>query len=215
MMAMTENPAEEGRLGQSTAARITLASLSGIAAVFCLGIVTGVTAGFLEKGDLSVRAGTIGAVCFAIGLLLLWVAFRQVRAIFAEPMGKNTRRARLMMGVSVLVGVVFGVLMAVGEKGESPILSGADLSPTIAIILAIGALVIVPVLTWVWWRALDEHEAGAYSDGAVVALNFNLSVTAAWWVLARGGLMEPVEAMPVFMLTIVVWSAIWLWKRYF
>lgn len=214
-MVMNNDTAAEPGFGQSSAAKVIYASLAGIGALFCLGIATGVTAGMLEKGSLSMRAGLIGAACLVIGLLLAWQAFRQMRRLLSEPVGKNTRRARILTAISVVLGIVIGIMLSIGESGANPLVTGEEISPTIARILAVCALVVVPALTLVWWRALDEHEAGAYSDGALVALNFNVSVTAAWWVLAKGGLASPVEAMPILMLTLAIWSVVWLWKRYF
>lgn len=212
MTAFPETDAAETGYLNSTSGRVMLASLAGLGSVFSLGIVTGVTAGFIEKGAISLRAGTIGTACLVIGLALAWYALRKLRAIFAEPTGKKTRRARILVAISLVIGAVIGVLLNVGSADSG---MGGPLDPTLAIGLAVVALVVIPVLTLIWWRALDEHEAGAYSDGALIALNAYLSITAAWWVLEKGGLAGPVEPMPIFMLTVFIWSVVWSWKRYF
>lgn len=211
-MTASDNPITESGLGQSTGVKVLLTSLAGLGSVFFFGIVFGISVGFLEKGSLSLRAGLIGAACVGLGLALAWYAYRKVRTILAEPTGPKTRRARLIMIVSMVLGALIGVFLEMARDRDSAI---DAISPTMAVFLAFCALVAIPALTLVWWRALDEHEARAYSDGAIVALNANVAVTAAWWVLAKGGLMEPVQAMPVFLLTIFVWSVVWLWKRYF
>ncbi|WP_144094839.1 hypothetical protein [Croceicoccus sediminis] len=214
-MVTHNDPAAEHGFGHSPVAKTILATLASLGGLFCIGIVTGITTAGLEKGSLSIRAGLIGTACLVIGVLLFWQAFRMIRGIFAEPVGKSTRRARMLTVVSLALGVAIGIMLSVGESGRSPLVSGDDISPTVAVILAVCALVVVPVLTLVWFRALDEHEAAAYSIGALVALNCNIALTAAWWVLAKGGLATPVEAMPIFLMTMVVWSAVWIWKRYF
>ncbi|AKM10071.1 hypothetical protein [Croceicoccus naphthovorans] len=219
---MTANPdatlegsgAERSGFLHSSLGRAIVATLFGLVALFLLGVATGVSIAAIERGSLSTKGVVALIISAVVGLVMASFAYGRIRAIMREPVGKRTKRARTLTIASVLLGIGIGLALSLGGRDGNPMIDGGALTPEIAIILALVAVIAVPMLTWGWWRALDEHEAGAYSDGALIALNFYASITAAWWLLERASMIEPIQPMTIFLLTLGVWSAVWAWKRY-
>ena len=124
-----------------------------------------------------------------------------------------------MVIASGAIGGVIGLAIAVATiaPGGAPAfnpLADAPLPPLLAAaLIAVLVLVVAPV-TWIWHRSIDEHEAAAYRFGALVGIYAYATLSAVWWLGARGGFLPPVEGLAVFFATIAVWGLGWAWARF-
>jgi hypothetical protein len=61
---------------------------------------------------------------------------------------------------------------------------------------------------------MSRKQAPATRDGGYYAAYAFLVGTPTWWVLWRGGLAPEPNGVAIFMLFSLIWSAVWLWKKY-
>lgn len=188
---------------------------AGLLALFAFGVAAGLTAKVIEIGAINPRQTLILIAVLAIAAVSGLFAWRRLRQIAAEPVGARTRRARKISVVSMVIGIAVGLVLSLSSSERGSLFAEPHVAPWAAILLSLVFVVVVPFFTLAWWRALDEHEAQAYSLGALVALNAYCSVTPSWWLLWRADLAGPVPTMAIFVGTVLLWCAVWLWKRYF
>ena len=93
--------------------------------------------------------------------------------------------------------------------------SDSPLPLALAVLLAVFWGVIMPVIAWFWHtRAIDEQEANAYRDGGYYAAYGYLMGAPTWWFLWRGGLLPEPNGTLIFCLFAIIWTAVWVWKKY-
>jgi hypothetical protein len=131
-----------------------------------------------------------------------------------DPVGPRTRRARHWMTFAFFLSLLLGAGLLfgsdrthVGPLGDGPI------DRTVAAAL-IAVWVVYFLVSWLWWRNVDEHEAKAYNFGAVVAIHVYFFIVPAWWVAWRAGFVPEPQHMAMVLVTALVWSAGWFWRRY-
>jgi hypothetical protein len=106
-------------------------------------------------------------------------------------------------------------MLGMADDGARVVLGNGPVSPVLAAGLIAAWLIPGPLLTWLWWRQIDEHEAGAYREGAVVAIHAYVFLTPAWWIATRAGWLPPQEPMLVLFAVSLVWGLVWFVRRYF
>lgn len=185
-------------------------------AVFMLGLIAGVLASAVERGEFSAKgAGVLaGAVIGAVACV--WGAWK-LRPHFnlADPVSKKTRKARWAMIASGVLGGLIGVVLSLSElqTGQSGVFSNGPLPPLNAM-LAAGALVLlVPLMSYVWQSNADEFERGASGDGAIVGMYVYSIIAPAWWILDRADLVPPQQPMIVFLVVVAVWATVWIIRK--
>lgn len=196
-------------------------ALGGLALVlgtiFAGGVALGVTIVAVTDGVTAPILATV-AVAVAVFASCLWGLFRlKPWPADDEPLAPSQRRARAMLVLSGGVGGILGIVLSLGMLGDGAVglvFSNAPLAPVAAAIVLAAWLLLTPVLTWVWWRNIDEHEARAYTYGAVAALHIYYFVTPAWWIAWRGGFLPEPQHMLVFVLASIAWLGGWAWRRY-
>ncbi len=131
------------------------------------------------------------------------------------PVSPNIRKARNLLWIAVAVGAVLGIYSGATAEGDMDVmLSNDPISPSFAMVAIAVWLVIVPLISWLWWRAVDEHEAGAYREGAMVAAHLYLFMAPTWWLATRAGWVPEQQPMIVFTIVCVVWTAVWFYRKY-
>jgi hypothetical protein len=216
MMAKTDD-LPRGSALNGPAARLALAALAGTGLLFCLGIAVGVTAAFVERGSVKPLALAIAAAALAVAALCGWALYRLKPFAREEgPIAPRVLKARRTLIASGLIGGVLGVVLSVstlsldnpwGLFGNTPV-------PPIAAALALGVwLIVVPLLSWRWWRNIDEHEAAAYSSGAVAGIYAYAFLTPSWWMAWRGGFLPEPQPMLIFAAVMAVWGIAWMNRR--
>ena len=163
-------------------------------------------------------------VIFASNLLLgvgaivsfLWLKPWKGWKVGGEPVSPATRRANKLFGLKELLGLLAMLALFFGAfSREQPfaIFSNSPVPQWIAMV-AIASWLLARVLRE-WWRSsADEHERQASDFGRNAAAGFFLAVTPAWWVAARAGLVPQPDAMALWIITMVVSTIGWSWRRY-
>ncbi|WP_299192522.1 hypothetical protein [uncultured Erythrobacter sp.] len=214
---MTSNQHSMDRDGgmSSTLRKTLITAVAGPVSIFAAGAFAGFTTAVIERGgpsalDLGIMAG--------LGLTLLLVplcAWKLWPAGEGELLSDSTRKARNMLIGAMGVGLVLGIYFAIATgPGELRLFSNDPINSQVAIVgIAVWAL-LVPIITWKWWRTVDEHEAAAYSDGGLIAAHLYLILVPAWWLATRAGWLPEQDPMIVFCIIGVIWSATWLYRRF-
>jgi hypothetical protein len=199
--------------------RVIRVSLLGIV----LAALTGVFAGFMAEhradggGQLSTVAWVILAIIGVIALAILIQIGRDLHAIFAniEAMPKRERATTRMLTIAMVAGgAAGGATVLMNDTPGTVGLGVGSVNPIVAIIFALLLLTAAPWFTLRWWRAIDEHEQAAYTEGANIAGHFILIAGFAWWVLSRAALVPPPDAMVLIIAMCFVWTGAWFRRKY-
>jgi hypothetical protein len=151
-----------------------------------------------------------------IGAAALWglMRLRPWRG-WGGPVSPATRRTNklywLKEGLALLamLALVFG---ASSRDQPLAIFSNGPIPRWIGLV-AIASWLVARVLRE-WWRSsADEHERRASDFGRNAAAGFFLAVAPAWWVAARAGIAPQPDAMVLWILTMVVSTIGWSWRR--
>lgn len=206
----------DGESSRDTAGlkRIGLGMLGGFALLFFPAFAFGFTRARLDQGGLEnsdfATLGVAGLLMIAI-LALVW---RFWPAPSNEPEAPNVKKSRMTLYLCMGVGGVMGFLFVIADGPESGMFSNGTINPVIAAILIGIWLILAPLGTLRWLRNVDEHEVGAYRDGAYIAGHAYLFIVPAWWVAARAGWLPAQDPMIAFILFCAIWSVVWFAKRY-
>ena len=196
--------------------RVALGLGGLIVLTFIAGMIAGYSSVMLEHGgpdlvDSAVMAGMVllgGLVAF--GIWRLWP-----RSVDDEPISPRVRSARRLFALAIVISLPLGFILGVNDRGTDTLLSNGPISPGLAALCMVMWLIVGPILTWLWWQKIDEHEAGAYREGALVAAHAYIFVTPLWWMAARAGWLPPLEPMLMLLVVAVLWCAVWFARRYF
>lgn len=190
------------------------AVLFSLLAVMSLGALVGFLASMAEHGwkhSPTAYLALVGIVLVLSGSA--WFAFKAMRALRPGPASPRTVKARNMLYISGALGAVVGFALQLGEVDPDMLLEG-PLSPGVALFAIAILLVFVPIVSWIWWRNIDEHEAQAYKDGALVGIYAYSAITVTWWFGWRGGFFAEPHAMIIFLIVTAIWGLVWAWRRY-
>ena len=187
----------------------------GIALIFTGGMIAGYTSGALERGGPDLVDGAIIAAMVLLAALVAFGIWRFWPQTVEEPVAPRVRSARRLFAVAIALGLPLGFLLGVTDEGTGALLSNAPVSSSIAALAIVLWLIAGPLITWLWWQKIDEHEAGAYREGALVAAHAYIFITPIWWMASRAGWLPPLEPMLVLLAVTVLWSVVWFVRRYF
>ncbi|MFN6936226.1 MAG: hypothetical protein ACK4NZ_13880 [Tsuneonella sp.] len=183
-------------------------------AVMALGALVGFVAAASEEGlEHSVAAYLAFFGILAVLVGSTWLAIRAVKALRAGPASPRTTKARKMLYLSMALGGVVGVVLQLGDTSSNAMIEG-PLPPAIAVFAIAALLIGVPLVSWNWWRNIDEHEAQSYKDGALVGIYTYSAITPIWWFGWRGGFFPEPHAMIIFLIVTAVWGLTWAYRRY-
>lgn len=137
------------------------------------------------------------------------------------PKSASTKANHRLLAISGVIGGVVGLALALSvllaHRGDARIgdaMINGPLPAWLAIAVALVWGVALPIISWRWERVVDEHEREAYRDGAVAGF-YTLSVGGpVWWLLARGGLLPPVDAVVLYGAVLVATAVVWLWRKH-
>ncbi|MFA9199679.1 MAG: hypothetical protein ACEQR8_00625 [Cypionkella sp.] len=185
--------------------------------LFATGVVAGVAAGSIERGAMKPLAGAILLAALAVAVLCGWLLRRSLPVIFAQT-SPRVGKARRMAVLSGVIGALIGMLMVLGSvwAGEEPpsLFSNAPLPGFVALIAIAALLLLVPPITYIWHRSIDEHEALAYRDGTLAGIYAYCAIAPTWWLGWRGGFLPEPQEMITFLIVVAVWGIVWTVRRY-
>lgn len=210
-----ENLAEEPSEGAIILRRALIGTGGGIVLIFIAGMIAGYTTGVIERGAPDLQdAGYLGAMVLAFGAIAygMWRLWPEASD---EPVAPRVRNARRILIASLALGAPLGFVLGASGEGMSEIVSNAPVSPLIAASVIAIWLVAGPIVTWLWWQQIDEHEAGAYRDGGLIAVHAYMFITPGWWMATRAGWLPAQDPMLVLIGVCLVWSLVWFVRRYF
>lgn len=200
-----------------TLRKVLILVFAGLVGTYVLGYFAGYLVGTIETGNFSTKAivTLTGAflilLSLAVGGWLLWPKTAD------EPVASSVKKSNSMMKASVAVGLALGVLFAFGmggNPGEFAMFSNSPIEPWVAGIGIAVWLVLVPILTFRWMAAIDEHESVSYREGALFAGHAFVFITPAWWLGQRAGWLPAQEPMILFLIITTLWSVVWLYRRF-
>jgi hypothetical protein len=209
-------------LAQRPAAqRVLLAIVLGTLGMFLIGLAVGVVAAMISKGHLPSRlwVTALPIVAAPLGALSIYAAWR-LAAPPATASGYEKRYWRTWLVVTAL-GVPVGMVLAMSSRRNgvdsiNPFTSD-PISPPIAVLLAVLVTGFFALAVGLYHRTIDDHEERAYLWGSQLAYYFLVLAVPAWWLLERGGIVEPISTTTAFIAILVsflVQGAIWAWLKF-
>jgi hypothetical protein len=163
------------------------------------------------------RIMSLLAVSLLIGGAALWGLMRlKPWSGKGGPISPTTRKTNTLFHLSGLVAVPGGLALVFGAfSRDNPygLFSNSAISPGIAI-FAITSWLLSMAIAWWWYYSADEHERKAYDFGSLFGHGLFITVTPAWWVAARAGLLPKPDAMVLWCVTMGVITIVWFWHRY-
>ena len=196
---------------------------AGLGTVTMVGVIAGFSSKSLEHGwsDFSLRDGAILALIVAITAGLGRLSWRLGRKLLGTDahIPRRERRSRNILLFSCAIGMVIGIILAGSDMmsaSDDPlsVLSDGPISPLLAIGMTLFLVLVLPVLSWQWQKAIDEHEREAYQVGAVAAAYMFLILAPAWWLLWRGGLVPEPNGIILYFAFNFTFVIVWFWKKY-
>ena len=190
-----------------------------LALVFSLGVIAGIVMVQANRGiDLTTRGIAILAAMVAAGLICSWLLIRELK----KPTGEEplTPKERLNRNLIVACGAIGG-LMGAGlmlAQGGLPagggLFSNAPLPTWIAIVMVAIIGGVLPIISYVWHRTIDEQEADAYKIGALYGIYVYMLGAPLWWFAWRGGFAPEPNGTAIYFATVLTVGAVWTWKKY-
>ncbi|MBX9797578.1 hypothetical protein [Sphingomonas sp.] len=125
----------------------------------------------------------------------------------------RTRRIWLIIGSLGGLGFVAGFATAMFEKDTPGMFPGA-LPPAFAIAMSIVLVVAILIGSWRYFVAIDEVERQNNYIASTWGLNFYLLAYPVWFLLWRGGLVAEPMHETLFLATVAVMMAVYLWTKF-
>jgi hypothetical protein len=199
--------------------RIVRLSLTLLAIIVVIAFATGVWAGHFADGNRawSTAFAATMALLAVVGGALFIPAFRDLQALSGEVqhLPRRERATVKFIAGALLLGLIGGLVGGLSSSYSSWFVGEArDLPPAIAIGLVVLLATVSPWVTLRWWRAIDEHEQAAYTEGANISGHFILFAGIGWWVLSRAGLVPDPDAMALIIAMSFVWTGVWIYRKF-
>ena len=207
--------------GRSSAQRILIALLLGTVGLFLLGMAVGVVAAMIEKGAMPSRlwVAALPFVAAPLGALGVYSAWR----LAAPPQSASGYEKRywrtwlIVIALGVPVGIVLAMTTLDAGLGNFNPFASTPLDRPIAVLLAILVTGTFAASVALYHRAVDDHEERAYLWGSQLAYYFLILALPAWWLLERGGIVQPIDTAIAFwaiLISFLVQGAVWAWLKF-
>ncbi|KPF65150.1 hypothetical protein [Porphyrobacter sp. AAP60] len=194
--------------------RAALGIGGGIALVFMVGVIAGYSGVMIEHGGPDLTDAAILGVMALVTLVIAYGLWRLWPRGSDEPEAPRVKSARMMLAAVLGLSIPLGIILGMSDGAGSSLFSNAPIRPALAAIAIALWLIAGPLLSWLWLKRVDEHEAGAYREGAVTAVHAYMFVTPAWWIATRAGWLPAQNPMLVLLAVSIVWSIVWFNRRY-
>jgi hypothetical protein len=206
---------------RSGAQRVLIAILLGTIGLFLLGLAVGVVVAMIEKGHMPSRlwVAALPFVAAPLGALGVYSAWR----LAAPPKSASGYEKRywrtwlIVMGLSVPVGMILAMTTLDAKAGNFNPFASTPIDRPVAVLLAILVTGAFAAAVGLYHRAIDDHEERAYLWGSQIAYYFLILAFPAWWLLGRGGIVEPVNtgsAFAAILISFLVQGAVWAWLKF-
>lgn len=182
----------------------------GLGTAMLAGGIAGYNEAALKSGDPALASWVGPVVAIALGVAALALYVRR----HADWFRRWSPRRRLYW-VSIVGSGALGMVAAMTLQSQGgSLFDNSTLTPGVAIMLSALWLVGLTVALIVYHRNVDDHERYAYQLGALAGFYAFVFPCPAWWVLHRAGMAPPVDAMALFVLSLVANAAVYLWFKF-
>ena len=143
-----------------------------------------------------------------------WVSARSRWPSMRAAIDRHGKACRLAGGT---IGCIVGGWLVADQpinRGVAEMRARGTLSPGFAVgasLLWIGGLAVGMVL---YHRAIDDHEERAWLWACVAGWYAFIFPAPAWWALHRAGMAPPVDAMLLFLLSLIANAIVWMWLKF-
>lgn len=182
----------------------------GLCTAMLAGGIAGYNQAAINSGDpaLAPWVGPVAAIAFGVAAIALYIRSH------AEFFRRWSPRKRLYWA-SIFGAGTLGMVSAITlQAGGGDLTSNAALSPTVAVALSALWVVGLALSLIAYERTIDDHERQAYHLGALWGFYAFVIPCPAWWVLHRAGLAPPIDAMILFVASLVVNALVYFWFKF-
>lgn len=183
--------------------------------VFLMGGVAGHLDAHRADGGNGPSGLVAGGLVVLAGAFVMWLYLRRFGAFWRGWSHRKRLYTASIIG-SVLLGMVAAIMLRSGQSdvASDPFFSNSALSPQIAIGLALLWSGGISIAVFIYQRTIDDHERHAYLWAGLAGYYAFVIPAPVWWVLARADLAPPIDAMPLFAVTIVTNAVVYLWLKF-
>ncbi|WP_249340144.1 hypothetical protein [Sphingopyxis sp. L1A2A] len=185
----------------------------GIATAMLAGGFAGYNETLAERGDpmLAPWFGPVVAILLG-GLALAYYVRRH--ADWFRGWSPRKRLYWISLTLSGALGFVAAMVMQSGTAGTEGLFSNAAMTPMVAVGLSVMWVIGLTIALILYHRTIDDHERQAYHLGGLAGFYAFVFPCPVWWVLWRADLAPPVEAMPLFALSLIANAIIYFWFKF-
>ncbi|GAO78991.1 MULTISPECIES: hypothetical protein [unclassified Sphingopyxis] len=132
-------------------------------------------------------------------------------------MSPRQKRYWTSLGLAAVIGGIVGGWM-VADQADAPhsaatLFSGA-LTPGFAIGASLAWAIGLAICMIIYHRAIDDHEERAWLWASMAGWYAFIFPAPVWWVLHRAGMAPPVDAMILFVFSLVANCIVYLWLKF-
>ncbi len=127
------------------------------------------------------------------------------------------KRYRFSLGFAAVIGAIAGVWLSAdqpADRGAFEMAFTGSLSTGFAIGASLIWVVGLLISLAVYHRAIDDHEERAWLWAGLAGWYAFVFPAPVWWVLHRASLTPPVDAMQLFVFSMLVNAVVWLWLKF-
>jgi hypothetical protein len=187
-----------------------------LGAIMLAGAFAGYNAAAAENGKAVLAPWAGPLIAIALGVTGLMLYFRRHAGWFRR-LSPRQRRYWSALGLSAIVGGIIGgglVLDQPMDRGATALFGHGSLTPGFAIgasLLWVAGLAVGMIL---YHRAVDDHEERAWLWAGLAGWYAFVFPAPVWWVLHRAGLAPPADAMLLFLFSMLVNAAVYVWLKF-
>lgn len=184
--------------------------------IFLAGILAGYNSALADAGKSSLDPLATSLIALALGAGALVLYFRR-HADWLRGLSPRRRRYWSALGLSAIVGGVIGGWMQLDQAqsgGAIVFLGNGALSAGFAIGASIFWVIGLIVGLAIYHRSIDDHEQRAWLWAGLVGWYAFIFPAPVWWVLHRADLAPPIDAMLLFLVSMVANAIVYLWLKF-
>lgn len=185
----------------------------GLGTAMLAGGFAGYNEGASEAGEAALAPWVGPLIAVALGGIALALYVRR-HADWFRSWSPRKRLYWVSVILSGALGFVAAMVLQTGSQGADGLLSNSAMTPNVAIGLSLLWIVGLVVALVLYHRTIDDHERQAYHLGALAGFYAFVMPCPVWWVLWRADLAPPVDAMPLFALSLTVNAAVYFWFKF-
>lgn len=187
-----------------------------VVTILFAGIFAGYNAGLAEAGKPALAPWAAPLIAVALGAVALAFYFRR-HTEWLRGLSPRRRRYWSALGLSAIVGGVIGGWMQLDQAQSGGViifLGSGPLSAGFAIGASIFWVLGLIIGLAIYHRSIDDHEQRAWLWAGLVGWYAFIFPAPVWWVLHRAALAPPVDAMLLFLFSMVANAIVYLWLKF-